>query len=258
VRQGDKFCKGCGGEIPSFEDTKPMNRSERFEANLTGRFERQEKWPFWKRLQKVYTSPREAMNNIAFAPDYVGVIFILVLNAVIGTFSAAIMFQKLQFTGPYEQEIAFAANSILMILLFLVPVVLIIRWLVKSLLAYLLCDSGSSWNFEDAASVTGYSYAPSLVMSLIGVLIIWLFVPTVTIDTTNPELAIIILENQIATLSWIQIVFTLPVTLIELFWKSYLGGIGVNESTLGKCSENKAFIIFIFLGLLGILLDYYS
>lgn len=235
-----------------------MKRTERFETNLTGKFERHEQWPFWKRLQKVFTSPRKAMTNIASAPDYVGVVFIIVLSAVMGTFSAAIMFQKLQFTGPYEQEIAFAANSILMLLLLVVPIIMIIRWLVKSLLAYLLCDSGSSWDFEDAASVTGYSYAPSLLMSLIGIFIIWTFVPTVTIDTTNPELAMIILENQIATLSWIQIVFTLPVTLIELFWKSYLGGIGVHESTLGECSENKAFIIFIFLGLLGILLDYYS
>jgi predicted nucleic acid-binding Zn ribbon protein len=56
-------------------------------------------------------------------------------------------------------------------------------------------------------------------------------------------------------MKWIGLFFTLPLSLIGFFWKSYLGGLGARFRTGEKCSFNHGFTVFLVLGLVGLVIS---
>jgi hypothetical protein len=130
-----------------------------------------------------------------------------------------------------------------------------VRWLIKSFIVKYLCDSGSGWGFKTAASVTGYAYFATLILSIPGIVIMWLFVPSITIDVTNTAIVQQQLASYVGQLSWLQWVYGLPTTLLGLVWKSYLGGLGAHFGADG-CSVQKGVAVFFILGLVSALLSF--
>ena len=138
------------------------------------------------------------------------------------------------------------------------PIIMGVRWLVKSWLVRMGCDNGSSWDFETVASVTGYAYLADVIIGVLGLFVLWLFLPTLSIDTSNLEIAAQQIEAFSAQTAWLQLVFTLPASLIGVAWKSYLGGLGAHTGTRKMCSVQQGFAVFIVLGLIGLAITFLS
>ena len=128
--------------------------------------------------------------------------------------------------------------------------IMIARWFIKPIIKH-ACDSGSGWAFKTAVAVTGYAYLPDLIFTIIGLVVVFYAVPQLTLDTSNLEAARQSLANFSAQLSLLKWLYTLPLMLISVLWKSYLGGLGTRFGTTEHCSLNKAFAIFFALGLIG-------
>ena len=195
------------------------------------------------------------MEDIALSPDYTGAIVIAVAEIIITMFALSMALQKIQFSGPYTPQLAATLSSLLGLTVFLVPFVFVARWLVKSWLVKEMCD-GNAWDFSTAASVTGYAYIGSTILSIVSVILAWILIPPVVIDTNNLELAIILMEQQNAALITYQFMITFPLALIGMLWKSYLGGLGAHEGTRKVCSFEKGMAVFVLLGLIGLAIDF--
>jgi hypothetical protein len=196
------------------------------------------------------------MEDVSLAPEYGGVALIIFAISVISIVAILISFGKMRFTGPYAADIMVVLNFTIGITAMLAVAIFVVRWLVKSLLVKYGCDSGSGWTFKNAASVTGYVYLVNVVMGLIGLFVIWSFIPSIVIDTTDLEAALVQLANYEAQIAWLQIVYTIPTLLIELVWKSYLGALGAHFGTRKMCSMGQGVGIFLILGLIGLALNF--
>lgn len=133
-------------------------------------------------------------------------------------------------------------------------VVTAVVWLVKSWLVRYLCDSGTGWTFGQAAAVTGYAYIADLVVSVVSIPIVWALTPSITVDASSSQTlsqSITSLQSQITSARWL---FSLPLAVVGLVWKSYLGGLGANSATNGACSKRKGFIVFFVLALIALLI----
>jgi hypothetical protein len=256
VSKDDGFCKKCGAKL--HEDLLSKSYKAELLKKLKTEPPYKRKLTLLQRISKLLTSPSEAMQDISLAPDYFGVVVIIILETVIAGAGVALALQKIQLTGPNASTVMGMLGSILMLTVLLVPFIIAIRWFFKSWLVKMGCDNESSWDFETAASVTGYAYLADVVIGVVGLFILWLFLPTLSIDTSNLEIATQQIEAFKAQTAWLQLVFTLPASLIGVAWKSYLGGLGAHTGTRKKCSVQQGFAVFIVLGLIGLAISFLS
>jgi len=192
------------------------------------------------------------MKDVALAPDYLGPITIVALEVIFLVAYIGLVLSKFSFTGASAADVSAVWGTVVSIavgvLIVAGSIMYTVFWLVKSLLARTLLNSGSEWKFKTAASVTGYAYLADLIVLVVITIVVPLLMPTVTIDTTlsHSELAAK-LQSQIG---WISII-SIPLELLSLIWKSYLGGLGSHYGTDGKCSVSKGFAVFLVLALIG-------
>lgn len=256
VSKSDRFCRNCGAtliESPPSIPTAPPPPPPEAEAPPPP-YER--KFSTLQRYYKLLTAPSETMKDIGLAPDYGGYFGILALEFVLIIISLTIALQKIQFVGTYGERLTSDLSGILALAVIIATVLLIIKWLIKSLIVRFAGDSGSSWSFTTAASVTGYAYIADVVFMIIGIAVSWLILPTFRVDTTDLNVAIQQMNDYRAQLNVLKFTFTLPFNLLGVLWKSYLGGLGTHFGTEEKCSKRNGFIIFLVLSLLGLLISF--
>lgn len=255
VSKTDRYCKNCGAtliESPAAMPTAPPPPQPAPEAPPP--YER--KFSTLQRYYKLVTAPSEAMKDIALAPDYTGYFGILALQFVLALIALALVLQKIQFAGTYAVRITSTLSGLLALAVIIASAILVIRWLVKSFIVRYAGDSGSSWSFSTAASVTAYAYTTDIIVGIIGIAVSWFLVPTFHVDTTDLTVAIQQMNDYRAQLSLLKLTFTLPFSLLGIIWKSYLGGLGTHFGTNENCSKLTGFIIFFVLSLIGLLISF--
>ncbi|TFG04903.1 hypothetical protein EU538_11895 [Candidatus Thorarchaeota archaeon] len=196
------------------------------------------------------------MDDISSSPDYTGALLVMVLNAIFGIVAVSVLLQKMQFIGPNAGAVRAVEASILSQLLLVTPIVLIGRWLLKSFVVYWICGGAHPWDFKTAAAITGYSYVPTIVLALLSTTVSWFVMPTIIIDTTDMQLAVVRLEYELSQISPYLTILSVVFSLVGVTWKSYLGGIGVYEGTGGRGSELVGFAVFFVLGFIGFFIDF--
>ncbi len=252
VSKTDRYCKNCGASLIGLPEPLPTTPppQEALEPSYERRFS------LLGRFYKLLTAPSEAMKDIALAPDYAGFFVILALQAAITVVGLVMVMQKIQLVGTYARQVSSLLAPILAGVLVVALVLIIIRWLVKSLIVRYAGDSGSSWSFRTAASVTGYAYITSVIFAIVAITISWFLVPTFIVDTSNLSTATQQMNDYRAQINTLNLMFSLPVNLVGLIWKSYLGGLGTHFGTNGKCSIRTGFVVFFALGLIGLLVSF--
>lgn len=211
-----------------------------------------------ERILRLLVAPQDAMQDISLSPDYGGVVLILAAIAIVSAATTLTSYGKIQFVGTNAADYTSSLGSTVAVSVALVPVFLVIRWLAKSLLVRYSCNNGSNWKFAAAASVTGYAYLVGVVVGLIGLLVVSYFVPSVVIDTTDLDAAVAQAESYSAQVAAIQLLYMLPLSLIELIWKSYLGGLGAHIGTKKMCSFGQGIAVFLVLGAIGLALTFFG
>jgi len=256
VSKPDKFCKNCGMDLTKTvqsvqesvpPEAQPLPSQEPYERESS----------MLERFYKLVTSPREAMRDIALAPDYGGVFVIIVLQIVLSAVSLTFILGKIELTG--NSDVAASVRGIvtgaITVAIVIGGVLFFVFWLVKSLIVKYACDSGSGWNFGVAASVTGYAYLADLVFGIIMTAIFLWFMPSVVIDVSNLDAARQAVADFQAQVNWIRLLFSLPFSFVGLLWKSYLGALGTRSGTQERCSVGTGFAVFFVLGLIGWLIS---
>jgi len=196
------------------------------------------------------------MEDIAKAPDYSGAIVIAIFEIILTIAAVTLTLQKIQFTGPYASQVIAVMGSILGITIVITPIIFGVRWWVKSWLVRMMCKE-DSWGFSSAAAVTGYAYLGSTIFGILSLIIAWVLLPTTIIDTANLELALMQLEQYTGEMTTYQFAITLPIALVGMLWKSYLGGLGTNAGTRKMCSVEHGTAVFVLLGLIGLLINFF-
>ena len=209
-----------------------------------------------QRFYKLLTSPSEAMRDIAFAPDYYGVLVVIAFEVVYLSVAVVMVFQKIRFSGPYATTLSGMLSGLLVAAIFVSAIILLVKWLVKSLIVKYFCDSGSEWDFKTAASITGYAYIADIVMGIIGMCVGWFLLPTLHFETADIEAMRQTLNDYEAQLSWLRLLYALPFSLFGLLWKSYLGGLGTRFGTKEKCSLSMGIAVFFVLSLIGLMISF--
>ena len=247
VSKEDDFCKKCGAKLGGVSRFAESVEPEVTEAKPV--YSR--KYSVAQRLYRVMFSPSEVMKDIAFDPDYGGVAVIMVLQFVLSAILISGMLSKFHFTGQYAAMVSGIMSFGIGLAMALMVVLLPVRWLIKSVIVWKTCDSGSKWSFKKAASVTGYAYITDFVLGLISGIIVLSLMPTIHMDTSNLEQALETLQNvyepQIMSIRQ----YTLPITFIAISWKSFLGGIGTHFGTNEKCSKLMGITVFFLLALVS-------
>jgi hypothetical protein len=198
------------------------------------------------------------MKDIALAPDYAGVIFILFCQAAVGIAAVAIALSKVQVTGPFAESVLIFVTPVIAVALAFSFILVPVRWLLKSVIVWKLADSGSMWEFKKAASVTGYAYIADLIVSLIATPLMFLVIPTLVIDTSSLEVMRQLTANYVAQIAALKISYTLPSLFLALLWKSYLGAVGTKHGTRDMCKLSGAFLLFFLLGLIVVAFTAFS
>jgi hypothetical protein len=256
VPAGNSYCGRCGAPVSStgYSSTRGIELEGGSQSSIAHP-QYQRKYSTIQRLTKLVTSPREAMTDIGRAPDYEGVIVLLSMWIVLGVAATIVMTSKIHFVGSYANQVIPMFYTGVAIGLVLLPFIQIARWLVKSFLIRYACDR-SNWEFKAAASVTGYAYLPNVMVSFAWMFIISALVPSVTVNTTDLEVAMIQLQQYDVQIRWLTVGVSLLLSLLALLWKSYLGGLGAHAGTHGFTSESHGMIWFLFFGFIGILIDF--
>lgn len=257
VSKTDSFCKSCGAALTrpsgfaSKEQEGPAKSSteETYESRNHSVFQR---------FYKLVVSPSEAMEEIGISPDYGGPLVLVVLQAIIASISIALSYQKIQWTGDpaiISQAQSFVSTVITIAVLISVFIVAAF-WLVKSLLVKYSCDGGSGWSFGTTASVTGYAYVPDVIFAVIALPVVYWLTPSLIINVSDLSATRQAVTDYQAQMLWIRLAISIPLSLIALLWKSYLGGLGAKFGTDQKCSVQKGFAVFLVLALLGWLISF--
>lgn len=254
VSKGDTSCKNCGADFLQVSAPPAPPSPSVPEVPAEKPYER--KFSSVERLLRVLISPSAAMEDIGLAPDYEGASIVIVFLMILAAVAMVLAFQKIQVVGDLASQVWSLVSGIIVFAVVLSFGVMIVRWLVKSFLVRLGCDSGSGWNFKTAAVVTGYAYMADVIVAILSLLVLWSVMPSFTINTANLDAAQADLANFQAQLRWIKLVYSLPVSLLGLVWKSYLGGLGAHFGTKRACSKGTGFIVFFVLGLIGLLITY--
>jgi hypothetical protein len=251
VSKGDKFCRNCRVNLAEVGALHPQPPSE-----VVSEKPYERKFSFFRRVFKVLFSPSEGMKDVALAPDYAEIFAILAFEILVTSIVIALVFMKVRFVGAIPHGFWGIVALVIVVALIIVFALLAVRWLIKSLIVKVACDAGSSWDFKTAAAVTGYAYLATLVINLLGLLIAWFVIPSMTIDVTNREAVQQVIADLQAQASSIRFWYDLPISFLGLIWKSYLGGLGAHFGTKGKCSMGLGFAIFFCLGLISLLISF--
>jgi len=250
VSKGDKFCKNCGAELawPQEVVPSPVPAVPPYERSFS----------MVERFWKLVVSPSEAMRDIAGAPDYSGVLVIIMFQIVVAILAVLGVMQKIRFVGPSQQVswIWGFVGGIMAFAVILSGLVLVGFWMLKSLIVKHSCDNGSGWTFKVAAAVTGYAYISDLIFGVLGAVVVWVLLPQFTVDVSSVNAATQSLANFTAQANWLKLWYSLPFSFIGLAWKSYLGSLGTRFGTKEKCSLGRAFVVFFVLGLVGVLFGF--
>lgn len=220
--------------------------------------EYERKYSVFQRFYRLVVSPSKAMKDIGLCPDYGGPLVLVILEIILAAVTVSLAFQKIQWTGD-PQIISQAQNvvtTIITITVLLSWVLFLAFWLVKSWLVKASCDSGSSWSFGTAASVTGYAYVADIIFGVIGLLVVFPLLPSLTLNVSDLDAARQALANFQAQVLWIELAVGIPIYLIALIWKSYLGALGTKFGTRERCSIRLGFVVFFILALLGWLISF--
>jgi hypothetical protein len=251
VSAEDKFCKSCGTDLSV---RRVISVQESFEQEDQPAESYERKFPFFKRFWQVLVSPREGMKDVGLAPDYLGPVLILVIQAVVSGVSSWFIMHRINIVGGGE-DLSYVWSTYditLSVSIYIASAMFFVFWLVKSYLVDVACDSGSEWGYATAASVTGYAYIADLVTSVLNILIVWLIAPVFTFDISSAAAAEQSARTYYTQIKWAQFLYTLPLFIVGLVWKSYLGALGSHFGTKGNCKVSGAFLIFFALGLVSI------
>jgi hypothetical protein len=225
VSKDDKFCKNCGASLTEISEAKALTSSTPPPPETAPEQPYKRKYSLFQRLIKVLFSPSEGMNDIALAPNYGEVFVILAIETFLASVTIALVFLKVQFVGSIPSIFWSAITVGIAIGLVLAFGLLAVRWLIKSLIVKAACDSESNWDFRTVASVTGYAYLATIIINMLGLVLALFFIPSLTIDVTNLEAAQQAIADFQAQTSWLKFWYTLPISLLGLVWKSYIGGL---------------------------------
>lgn len=254
VSKDDLYCRKCGQKLTVVSKTAPEAQSSSLEPLPAELYKR--KLSLTQRFYKLLTAPSEAMEDIALSPDYDGILVLLALNSVLVSIALAIALQKIQFSGPHAEAVSNIVSGILAVTVFIAVVMLAAKLAIKSLIVKYACDSGSGWNFKTAVSITGYAYIADVIVGIVGLCLTWFALPTLHLDTTDSAAMQQAVNDYQAHLGWLRFLYTLPLSLFGLFWKSYLGGLGAHFGTKEKCSLITGIALFFVLGLIGLLISF--
>ncbi len=254
----DKFCKNCGRTLLQ-QTSGPEAQAKPQEVPLPPpepAYERQ--YSVVQRFYRVIVSPRKAMRDIGFAPEYGGPVIILFLRIIVSTVVLSIAYSKIKWTG--DQNIINQVTSLLSSAITLAVIIgvglLIAYWLGKALIVKYACDSGSEWTFATAASIVGYAYLPELILAIVSSAIVYPMIPTVTLNVSDLAATERAISDYQSQLLWITIVISIPLGILSLLWKSYVGGLGTKFGTEEKASLALGFAVFLILGLIGWLVSF--
>jgi hypothetical protein len=216
------------------------------------------KYSVLQRLYKLIVSPSEAMKDIGLAPDYSGPMLLVILETIFGSVALALVFQKIQLIGDSQtvSRVWGLVSTVVAIAVVLSIFLFIAFWLVKSLLVKYLCDGGSGWSFGTAASVTGYAYLPDVIFGIISLIVVYPLLPSLTLNVSDLTAASQALADFRAQALGIELALSIPIGLIGIIWKSYLGGLGAKFGTQEQCKLMWAFVAFFVLALLGWLISF--
>jgi hypothetical protein len=262
VSRDDIFCGRCGADLrrrsyatsPTVTPPRPPEMPPA--PPPPPPYER--KYGLVSRLTHILYKPTETMKDIALAPDYIGVMVILIAQVFIGIVSVAYVLSRVTITGPSAGFVQ-GIMSIVIVLTFVFTFILTpVKWLVKSALVWKLGDAGSSWAFKSAASVTGYAYMANLIISLVTLPISIYVFPTMQIDTSNLEAAMQMMATYQSQFAALKFTYTIPALLLAVLWKSYLGALGTNYGTKQMCRIASAFILFFLLGSITIVISLFT
>jgi hypothetical protein len=255
VSETAKFCNECGARLkillPSLPTVQPKPSVVSAPPSYARRF------GMVQRLFGMFFMPSQAMRDVGLRPEYGGVFIVLTLQIALLIASISIVMSKFQVTGTYATQVMGILNGILGVAVIIGILLVFLRWLVKSAIVWKVCDGGSSWSFKSAASVTGYAYIAEIVVGLISVALTALYFPVLHLDVSNLETARQTLQtyqSQAMTLT----VYRLPVTVLTLVWKSYLGGVGTYHGTEKMFSKAAGISVFFVLSLIGVLVNFVS
>jgi len=257
VAKTDVFCKNCGGTLagPSgFAQKEP-------EVSVESSSEETDERKFYsvfERFYKLVVSPSEAMEDIGRWPDYTGPVVLVVLLAILASVDVSLAYQKIQWAGDPQliSQAQGLVSAVVTIAVLISVVVVFAFWLVKSLLVKASCDSGSGWSFGTAASVTGYAYIADVIFGVVGALVVFPLLPSVTINVSDMDATRQALANFQGQVLWIRLTISIPLGIIALLWKSYLGGLGTKYGTDEHSSLGLGFAVFLGLTLLGWLISF--
>lgn len=218
------------------------------------------RFSFAERFLRVLASPSATMKDIGLAPDIPGPVVILMLRIIVTAVGTWILLQKISFVGDSQYLTHFwgVLRDTFMGLMFFSGTSTFVSWLAKSWVVEYACDAGSHWDFVTAASVTGYAYVADLVMGILTVCAIWFATPSFTFYLSSAEVAMQSALDFNANIAWIQFWYTLPFAFLGLAWKSYLGALGSQFGTRGKCRARGAFVVFCLLGSVSVLFSFFA
>jgi hypothetical protein len=253
ISRTDKYCKNCGKTLieqpevtqpqPTLRPTPPPPREQPCEREYS----------VPQRLYKLIVSPNKAMQDIGLAPEYTGPILLIIFRTILLTVTIAFAYSKIQWAGDPNMisQVTGLLSGVITLTTVIAVGLLVAYWLGKALIVKYTCDSGSAWTFTTAASVTGYAYLPDLILGIISLAVVYPMIPAITLNVSDINAARAALADYRTQLLWIQLIFSVPISIIALIWKSYLGGLGTKFGTQKKASLAMGFTVFLILGLLA-------
>jgi hypothetical protein len=192
-------------DLTEASDFVQVEPAESAQSGSEGKYER--KYSMFQRFYRLVVSPSDAMKDIGLCPDYGGPLVLVILEIILAAVTVSLVFQKIQWTG--DSQLIAQAQSIVsdvIAIAVLISVVLFLAfWLLKSWLVKASCDTGSSWSFGTAASVTGYAYLADIIFGVIGLLVVYPLLPSVTFNVSDLDAARQALANFQAQVLWIEL-----------------------------------------------------
>jgi len=207
-----------------------------------------------KRLLGLITRPGKVLADIGAVPDYAGPLTIIVLYVLLCCVDVWIILSKFHVTGPYADVVSAVFTLVLAGVVLAGALAMPVRWVIKSLIVWKVCDRGSGWSLKKALSVTGYAYLADLVLYAASLVITALLAPTFYFETTTVGETLRRFYSEYLPQLKAIFVCGLALKVGALVWKSYLGAVGTYYGTGGACSERRAFAIFMGLGSITIIL----
>ena len=258
ISRTDKYCNNCGKVLIKYSDIAQPQPQQPWSEPLPSEETYERKYSMFQRFYKLVVSPSEAMEDIGKAPDYGGPLILAILRMIIGAIAIALAFQKIQWIGDSGiiNQVSGILSGVIALAVVISVFLLIAFWLGKSFIVKRACDSGSSWTFQTAASVTGYAYIADFIFGTIGLIALYALIPPITFNVSNMEATRQALADYQAQVLSIRLLFSIPVSFIALLWKSYLGALGTKSGTHEKASVSLGFLVFFILGLLGWLISF--